>query len=288
VIALLLCRRYFFIMQPGLYIVATPIGNLKDVTLRAIEVLKASDLIICEDTRVSRTLLVEHGINKKLIAYNDYNAKAVRPKIIEFLREGKIVSLISDAGTPLISDPGYKLAKLARENGAYVTTIPGACSPIAALTLSGLPSDSFLFDGFLPNKSGARKNRLKGLRQLESTLIFFDRSSRIGETLKDMLEILGDRQAAIAREITKKFEETLTGSIGELIKLLQGRELLGEMVILVEGHGKSVEGFDISELDAEIARLKKQNLPAKSISEILCEKYGISKKEIYARISKIN
>jgi len=256
--------------------------------MRALEVLAASDLIICEDTRVSRKLLAEHGINKKLIAYNDYNAKAARPKIIEFLHEGKMIALISDAGTPLISDPGYKLVKLAREKGIYVTTIPGACAPIAALTLSGLPSDSFLFDGFLPNKSGARQNRLKELRNLESTLIFFDRPSRIGETLKDMLEILGNRQAAIARELTKKFEEILTGSIKELMKLLQGRELLGETVVLVEGRGKSAEALDISELDGEIARLKKQNLPAKAISEILSEKYKLSKKEIYARISKIS
>ncbi len=193
---------------PGLYIIATPIGNLSDITLRALEFLKSADLIVCEDTRVTAKLLGHYGIKKPLLSYNDHNGEERRPKIMEALADKKHVALVSDAGTPLISDPGFKLAREALAEGHYVTTMPGASSVLAALCLSGLPSDRFFFAGFLPPKKEACRREIEALAAVPSTLVFFESARRLSETLILLKEALGDRQAAIVREITKLYEES--------------------------------------------------------------------------------
>jgi 16S rRNA (cytidine1402-2'-O)-methyltransferase len=221
-------------LAAGLYVVATPIGNLRDVTLRALEILAAADLIACEDTRVSRKLTGHYGIATPLIAYHDHNAAAVRPKILARLQEGAAVALISDAGTPLVSDPGYKLARAAREAGHAVTAAPGASSVLAALAVAGLPTDRFCFEGFLPPKAGARRNRIAELAGIPATLVLFETGPRLAASLADLATGLGAREAAVCRELTKLYEEVRRG---ELAALAQGYAAApaprGEMVIVV-------------------------------------------------------
>jgi 16S rRNA (cytidine1402-2'-O)-methyltransferase len=200
-------------LEPALYLVATPIGNLGDITLRALETLAAADIVACEDTRVSRVLLDRYGIRRRTTAYHEHNAGDAGPKLIAALAAGQSVALISDAGTPLISDPGYRLVGEAIDHGIRVVPIPGASAALAALTASGLPSDAFLFAGFLPVKSGQRLTRLAELRGVPATLIFFESPRRLAETLGAMTEALGGaRKAAIGRELTKTFEEMRTGT----------------------------------------------------------------------------
>ncbi|TIR21441.1 MAG: 16S rRNA (cytidine(1402)-2'-O)-methyltransferase, partial [Mesorhizobium sp.] len=194
-------------LAPALYLVATPIGNLADITLRALETLAAADIIACEDTRVSRVLLDRYGIRRRTTAYHEHNAAEAGPKLIAALLAGQSVALISDAGTPLISDPGYRLVGEALDQGIRVVPIPGPSAPLAALTASGLPSDAFLFAGFLPVKTGQRLTRLEALKTVPATLIFFESPRRLAETLGAMVEALGGaRKAAIGRELTKTFE----------------------------------------------------------------------------------
>jgi 16S rRNA (cytidine1402-2'-O)-methyltransferase len=200
----------------GLAIVATPIGNAADITLRALSVLRGADLILCEDTRVSGKLMAMYGIPTRRMAYNDHNGDRVRPQVIERLRRGERVALISDAGMPLVSDPGFKLVREALAASLPVTVVPGASAPLAALALSGLPSDRFFFAGFLPNKSSARRDELAALAAVPATLIFFESPRRLAETLADMAAVLGDRPAAVARELTKLFEEVRRGTLAEL------------------------------------------------------------------------
>jgi 16S rRNA (cytidine1402-2'-O)-methyltransferase len=221
-------------LAAGLYIVATPIGNLGDVTLRALATLASADIVACEDTRVTAVLLRRFGIAARLLAYHDHNAARQRPKILEALAEQKAVALVSDAGTPLVSDPGYKLAGEARDAGYPVTVVPGASSVLAALVTAGLPTDAFMFAGFLPPKTAARKKRLAELASVPATLVFFESAPRLKDSLADMAEVLGgDREAAVARELTKAFEtvrrerlETLAGEFG-------GAPPKGEIVIVV-------------------------------------------------------
>jgi 16S rRNA (cytidine1402-2'-O)-methyltransferase len=200
----------------GLYVTATPIGNAADITLRALEVLKCCDLIAAEDTRVTARLLAIHGISKPLTAYNDHNAARERPRLLAKLRQGARVALVSDAGTPLISDPGFKLVREAIAEGLPVHAIPGASAVLAGLALSGLPSDRFLFAGFLPARQGERRTALSELKSVRATLIFFESAQRLGETLSDMSEIFGVRSAAVARELTKLHEEVRRGLIADL------------------------------------------------------------------------
>src|SRR5499427_4131194 len=194
-------------LPAGLYLVATPIGNLRDITVRALEVLAAADLIACEDTRVTRKLLDRYGIATPLTPYHEHNAAEVRPKLIARLADGAAMALVSDAGTPLVSDPGYKLVREARTAGASVTALPGASAALAALTLSGLPTDRFLFEGFLPAKEGARRARINELKRIPATLVLFESGARLAAALADLAAELGPRQAAICRELTKLYEE---------------------------------------------------------------------------------
>lgn len=203
-------------LTPGLYVVATPIGNLRDITIRALETLAAADLIACEDTRITRKLTEHYGIATPLTAYHDHNAAEARPKLLARLAAGEAVALVSDAGTPLVSDPGFKLVRAAQEAGHAVTAVPGASALLAALAIAGLPSDRFHFEGFLPAKAGARRNRIAALRALRETLILFETGPRLAEALDDLAAGLGPREAAVCRELTKLHEEVRRGTLDEL------------------------------------------------------------------------
>jgi 16S rRNA (cytidine1402-2'-O)-methyltransferase len=215
-----------------LYIVATPIGNLKDITLRAVEVLKSVDLIACEDTRHSRILLKQYNINKPTTSYFQHNKVVKARYLINLLKEGKSIALISDAGTPGILDPGHYLIRQAIENNIPVTAVPGACAFVAALSISGKPTHSFTFAGFLPKKSIARKRRLEELASFRNTIIFYESPYRILATLKDLQEVLGDVQIVVARELSKKFEEILRGKVSRIIENLSSGYLRGEFVVV--------------------------------------------------------
>ena len=232
-------RNHIFMTRAGtLSIVATPIGNLGDFSPRAAKVLAAADIIACEDTRVTKKLLRLTGtsISGKIVAYHDHNGEKMRPYLIERISQGDHVALVSDAGTPLISDPGYKLVAACRDHGLCVTTTPGPSAAIAALTISGLPSDRFLFAGFVPTAQKAREKQFAELASLSATSIWFDTPSRLARSLSDMASVFGNRQACVAREITKLHEEALHGSLGGLAADLQAKPpMKGEVVIVVAG-----------------------------------------------------
>jgi 16S rRNA (cytidine1402-2'-O)-methyltransferase len=221
-------------LSPGLYLVATPIGNLGDISLRALAVLSRADLIAAEDTRHSKKLLSHFGIQSALTPYHEHNAERERPKLLARLRAGASVALISDAGTPLVSDPGYKLVRAALDEGLAVTSIPGASAALAALTSAGLPTDTFLFAGFLPPKSGPRRARLEALKDVPATLILFETAPRLGKSLAAMAEVLGARDAAIARELTKLHETVTHGPLDELATTFAASETQkGEFVVVI-------------------------------------------------------
>jgi 16S rRNA (cytidine1402-2'-O)-methyltransferase len=269
-------------LAPGLYIVATPIGNLRDITLRALEVLGSTDLVLCEDTRVTRKLLERHNLTPKLIAYHDHNAASVRPRVIEELSKGSSVALVSDAGTPLVSDPGFKLVEAAVEAGHRVFPVPGASAALAALVAAGLPSDRFFFEGFLPPKSGARKSRLAEIREIPATLIFYESGPRLSDSLADMSSTLGARNAAVCRELTKAFEEIRRGSLAELAAHYEEAGApKGEIVIVVSPPGEEAP-LDTADIDKKIqAAMKKLSL--KDASAAIAAETGLPRKEIYAR-----
>ncbi|TET78909.1 16S rRNA (cytidine(1402)-2'-O)-methyltransferase [candidate division TA06 bacterium] len=222
-------------IEPGLYLVSTPIGNLEDITLRAIKVLKSVDLIAAEDTRRTRILLNAHCIKAKLISFHDHNKERRAPELIGKLQERGTVAIVSEAGTPGISDPGYYVVKLALAQNIPVFPIPGACSIIAALVASGLPTDRFLFEGFLPRKAGKRRARLEQLADEPRTIILFESPQRLLRTLDEMKDIIGNRECVIAREITKKFEEWRRGRLEEIILYYEKKGTKGEFVILLKG-----------------------------------------------------
>ena len=220
-----------------LYLIPTPIGNMGDITERSLEILKEVEIIACEDTRHSGRLLNKLGIRKKLISYHEFNEASRANQLIEILKQGLSVGVVSDAGSPGISDPAYRVVKAAVDNDITVIPLPGANSIIPALTASGLPTDRFFFEGFLPNKSGARKTRLSKLVDFPHTLIFFESPHRILKSLNDILEILGDRRACVAREITKLHEQFIRGTVSDILEKL-GKTTKGEIVIVVEGSPK--------------------------------------------------
>ncbi|NQU56136.1 MAG: 16S rRNA (cytidine(1402)-2'-O)-methyltransferase [Rhodospirillales bacterium] len=218
----------------GLYILATPIGNARDITLRALDTLRAADVIVCEDTRVTSKLLAIHGISRPLTAYHEHNADKAGPAIIERLKKGQTVALVSDAGTPLISDPGYRLVRACAAEGLFVTHLPGPSSVLTALVLAGLPTDRFLFSGFLTNKSGKRQTELMELKAVTATLVFLESPKRLAKSLADMAVVLGPREAAIGRELTKKFEEVRRGTLEELAEhYAEAGAPKGEVTIVV-------------------------------------------------------
>jgi 16S rRNA (cytidine1402-2'-O)-methyltransferase len=235
-------RRYRLLAQeieapqadPGLYLVATPIGNLGDMTLRGLEILAGVDVIACEDTRVTRKLADRYGVTTPLVAYHDHNAETARPKLLARLAQGQSVALVSDAGTPLISDPGYKLVREARKAGLRVTAVPGASAVMAAVASAGLPTDRFLFEGFLPPREQARRSRIAELAEVPATLVFFETGPRIAAMLDDLATVLGMRDAAVCRELTKLHEEVRRGDLAGLARAYdEGAETRGEFVVVV-------------------------------------------------------
>lgn len=220
-------------LLPGLYLVATPIGHLGDVSLRGLSTLARASFVAAEDTRHSRKLLQHYGIGAEMISYHDHNGDQMRPKIISMIKNGAAVALISDAGTPLVSDPGFKLARMVRAAGQRVEVVPGASAVMAGLSLSGLPTDRFLFEGFLPAKQAARRKRLEVLADVPASLVMFETVKRIGAVVDDALAVLGDRPAALLRELTKLHEEVIDGRLSEIAAALAGRELKGELVLVI-------------------------------------------------------
>ena len=265
-------------LAPGLYLIATPIGNLGDITLRALAVLARADVIYCEDTRHSRTLLAHFAIKRRLEPYHEHNAEEQRPRILEALRAGKRVALISDAGTPLVSDPGFKLVRDAAEAGHAVTSLPGASAVLAALSSSGLPTDSFFFAGFLPPRSKARQARLEELAAIPATLVLFEAQQRAAVTLADMASLLGNRKGVVARELTKLYEEIARGTLTELADRFREREVRGEIVIL-SGPPLAVAVSDetINARLAEALAAMSLRDAAKSVADAL----GVPKARVY-------
>jgi 16S rRNA (cytidine1402-2'-O)-methyltransferase len=268
-------------LQPGLYLVATPIGNLGDISLRALSVLARADLIAAEDTRHSKKLLSHFGLHCELTPYHEHNAEKERPRLIARLRAGQSVALISDAGTPLISDPGYKLVREALEQGLAVTSIPGPSAALAALTNSGLPTHTFLFAGFLPQKSGPRRGRIEELKDVPATLVFFETAPRLAKTLSDMADLLGPREAAIAKELTKLHESVMRGRLGELATSLgAGESLKGEFVVIVAPPAADAdEPSDemIVEQLAKALKLESFRDAVRSVAEVL----NVSRARVY-------
>ncbi len=268
-------------IEPGLYPVATPIGNLGDMTVRALEVLAAADLVVCEDTRVTRTLFDRYGLTKPLAAYHDHNAARERPRLLAMLKGGMTVALVSDAGTPLVSDPGYKLVEEALAEGVKVIPIPGPSAILAALVAAGLPTDAFLFLGFLPPKTAGRRARLAAFAEVPATLVLYEAPHRAAETLADMAAVLGpDRPAALARELTKKFEEIRRGSLGDLAAGALADPPRGEIVLLAGPPPERVAAED--DVEALLLAALKTLGPGQAAAEVAAAT-GRPRKEIYAR-----
>lgn len=275
-------------MKTGLYIVATPIGNIKDISQRGKETLSEAEVIACEDTRISKKLLSLLGIDlkKKYITLHDHNEGEHLKQIISDIKEGKSVALISDAGSPLISDPGYKLIKECRRQNIYVTAIPGCCALICALQLSGMPTNSFMFSGFVPNKDKAKKDAFQTVKELKTTIIFYETATRIIKTLQAAKEIFAEREIAVVREISKVYEECLNGTAEELINHFNQQEPKGEMVLIIAPPIEKEKKYKKEEI---IEKLKDalRRMSLKSAVSIVTEETKYNKKEIYELALKI-
>jgi 16S rRNA (cytidine1402-2'-O)-methyltransferase len=271
-------------LTAGLYVVATPIGNLRDVTFRALNVLAAADAVLAEDTRVTKRLLAHYGITTPLVTYNEHSNEAVRERMIHRLKERQALALVSDAGTPLVSDPGYKLVQAAIAAGLPVTPIPGPSALLTALVVSGLPTDRFFFEGFLPAKSGARRARLQALGAIPGTLILYEAPHRLPEMLADAAEVLGARPAVMARELTKLFETVRRGTLPELAaQFAEEGPPKGEIVVLIgEAQVEAAGPGEDAALDAKIrAALKRHSI--KDAAALVSAEAGLPKREVYAR-----
>jgi 16S rRNA (cytidine1402-2'-O)-methyltransferase len=267
-------------LPPGLYIVATPIGNLGDLTPRAADVLRRADLVLAEDKRVTAKLLAHSGAKTRLANYNDHTNEAERARIVSQLGE-QAIALVSDAGTPLISDPGYKLVRDARAAGHPVHTLPGPSAVIAALTLAGLPTDRFLFAGFLPSKAKARADAIAEIAGVRATLVFYESGPRLADALAALADGLGQREAAVSREISKFHEETVTGSLGELADRYADHPPKGEIVIIVGPPAERVAATD-DELDAALDEALKRMSPSRAAAEVAAA-LNVPRKRTYAR-----
>jgi 16S rRNA (cytidine1402-2'-O)-methyltransferase len=288
-------RRHFHIagssfsapkLTAGLYLVATPIGNLGDISIRALQTLAAADLIACEDTRVSRKLLSHYGIAAALSPYHEHNAQAARPKLLARIAEGGAVALISDAGTPLISDPGFKLVRAAHEAGLAVTAIPGASSVLTALTVSGLPTDRFFFEGFLPPKATQRSARMAELARIPASLVLFESGPRIGDTLTELASAFGSREAAICRELTKLHEEVRRDTLPALAGHYAGEaETRGEFVIVIAppSEESQPQAADVDDMiRAALARLSVKDAVAELVAAT-----GLKRRDVYQRVLEL-
>ena len=275
-------------IAPGLHLVATPIGAARDITLRALDILASADVLAAEDTRTLRHLMEIHGLpinGRPMIAYHDHNGAAVRPRLIAALKEGKSVAYASEAGTPLVADPGYQLARSAIEEGLPVLAAPGPSAVLCALTVSGIPSDRFTFMGFLPNRSAARKTALREVKAVPSSLIFYESPHRVPESLRDMRDCLGEqRMAAVCRELTKKFEEITRGSLAELAEVFASREIKGEVVIVIDRGSVVVASPQDMENALKIAM---QTRSTKEAAALVSKEYGLSKRDAYQMALKL-
>lgn len=271
-------------IEPALYLVATPIGNLGDITLRALETLSGVEVLACEDTRVTRVLLDRYGIAQRPYAYHEHNAGEAGPKLLAALEQGKSVALVSDAGTPLVSDPGYRLGQMAIEAGHRVVPIPGASAPLTALVGAGMPSDTFLFAGFLPHKDKARRDRLSELAKVPATLIFFESPHRIGATIAAAVDVLGgERRACVCRELTKTFEEFRRGTLSELADYYDDeRTVKGEIVLLIEPPAPEAapEGAEVDVILRDLI----QSMPTAKAATEAARLTGLPRKELYQRL----
>ncbi len=272
-----------------LYLVATPIGNLDDISFRAIETLKETEIIACEDTRRTKKLLSHYSITcKKLISYHENNEKQRAEQLAKLLLEGKSIALVSDAGTPAISDPGYRITQKAHEIGAKVVSIPGPVAFVSALVASGFPTDSIFFGGFLPSKRSERIHYLEKVKSFPATMCFYESPKRLRETLKDCLEVLGNREAAIVRELSKIHEEILRATFQELLEKLP-EKIKGEIVLIINRQGKEQEQPqpNAQELSEAIKKLERKGFDKKTAIKEAAKKFGLGKSEVYRIIQQI-
>jgi len=274
-------------MNGTLYLVATPIGNMEDITLRALRVLREADLIACEDTRHTSHLLAHHGISTSRLSFHEHNEASRTVKMLELLREGRNIALVSDAGMPLISDPGRRLVAACRDEGIAVVPVPGPSAVVAAVAGSGLSTDSFLFAGFLPHKKGARRRALEALARHPETLVFYEAPHRVIESLEDRARILGDRQACLGRELTKVHEEWLRGPLSFITANLRARErVLGEITVIVEGATAPAPENDLPEsISAHLEReIRLTGAPRMEALKSIARQRGLSRREAYRLI----
>lgn len=276
-------------LAPGLYLLATPIGTARDITLRALDILASADVLVAEDTRSLRKLMDIHGVplgDRPVLSYHDHNGAQMRPRLLTLLEEGKSMAYASEAGTPMVADPGFDLARAAREAGHPVTSAPGPSAVITALTLAGLPTDRFFFAGFLPNAKGQRRSALEAVRDVPGTLAFYESPKRVAAMLADAAEVLGpDREAAVCRELTKKFEEVLRGTLGELAETCRERSLKGEIVVLVDR--PRLPNIGESDLEAMLHTLL-QDLSVRDASDRLAAETGLPRRKIYQMALKLD
>ncbi|SHH31705.1 16S rRNA (cytidine(1402)-2'-O)-methyltransferase [Cognatishimia maritima] len=270
-------------LKAGLYFVATPIGTARDITLRALDVLASADVLAAEDTRSLRRLMEIHGVplnGRTVLSYHDHSGEGVRAKLLALLEDGRSVAYASEAGTPLIADPGYHLAQTAAEAGHLVTSAPGASAIITALTLAGLPTDAFFFAGFLPNAKSQRRGALEALKEVPGTLVFYESPKRLAAMLSDSAEILGEtRDAAVCRELTKKFEEIRRGTLAELSQVMAEQPVKGEIVVLIDRtRAGSSEGVD---LEAEL-RAALEHMSVRDAAETVAKAHGVNKRKVYS------
>jgi 16S rRNA (cytidine1402-2'-O)-methyltransferase len=271
-------------MLGTLYLVATPIGNLQDISLRALETLKTVDLIACEDTRHTRKLLTHFNIPNKLVSYHEHNEEERARELARMLEEGKNIAVVSDAGTPAVCDPSYRIVQKAHEIGAKVVPIPGAVAFVNAVIVSGLPTDAIFFGGFLPSKKGERRARLEEIKQIPATLIFYETPHRLAKSLADCAEILGSRNAAVARELTKMHEEIVRGNLAELTVKYAEKPTKGEIVLIIEREKIQDSRFNIQDsktLSDRVKELESENLDRKVALKKAAKEFGLSKSEAY-------
>ncbi len=267
-------------LAAGLYVVATPIGNLRDITLRALDVLAQADMVLAEDTRVTSKLLAAYNLSARLERHDEHGAERIRPNVLAALAGGKLVALVSDAGTPLISDPGYRLVREAAEAGHPVFPVPGASALVAGLSVAGLPTDRFLFAGFPPPRSAARRTFLAELGGVRATLVFYEGGSRLAASLADMVEVLGDREAVVCRELTKLYETVVRGRLPDLAVDLRFAAPKGELVVLV-GPGRETEAT-AADIDAALTEALARLRPAEAAGEV-AKALGLSRRDLYRR-----
>ncbi len=272
-------------LEVGLYLTATPIGHLQDISLRALSVLARADVIAAEDTRHSKKLLSYYGIKAELLSYHDHNGEIMGPKLTRMIENGESVALISDAGTPLISDPGYKLALMVRDAGLKVHVVPGPSSVTAALCLSGLPTDRFFFQGFLPAKAGARGTRLKELAKIDASLIFFESTKRVAKVLSEMSDVFGERDASVLRELTKLHEEVISAPLPELHALLSERSLKGEIVLIISPPRTCSISDD--ELETELSEKLSKGLSVRDSVSAVMQLHDLPKRRVYELALKV-